>query len=335
VERACTVLNSRLPSSLLMDLATESSASAASELLRQLRGGNFVVTAELTPPASTDASEFIDRGLALRGLATAINVTDGAGAKAHLSSLAASHLLARNGVEPILQMTCRDRNRIALQGDLLGAMALGVRNVLVLRGDDPRGGDQPETKPVFDLDTAGLLAMANRMRTERRLPSGTEIKGEVALVLGAAEIPVDPPRDWQPKGLVAKMDAGADFIQTQFCMDVGVVRRYAARLLDLGVAQKLPILIGVAPIPSARSARWMKEKLFGTLIPEEIVRRLESASDPKAEGKRICVELMQALAEIPGIAGVHVMAPQSLSSIPEVIAASKVKGKKRAATARA
>lgn len=318
-----------------MDLATQSSTSAVSELQRQLRSGNFVVTAELTPPISTDPAEFVERAIALRGLATAINITDGAGAKAHLSSLAASHFLLRNGVEPILQMTCRDRNRIALQGDLLGAVALGVRNVLVLRGDDPRSGDQPETKPVFDLDTTGFLAMANRMRAEHRLPSGTEIRGAVGLVLGAAEIPVDPPAEWQPKGLIAKMQAGADFIQTQFCMDAKVVRRYAARLLDLGIAQKLPILIGVAPIPSARSARWMKEKLFGTLIPGEIVERLEGATDPKAEGKRICVELMQELAETPGIAGAHVMAPQSLSSIPEVIAASRVKGKKRGATARA
>jgi len=320
-----------------MNLAAkeESSASAASELQRQLRGGNFVVTAELTPPVSTDPGEFIGRALALRGLATAINITDGAGAKAHMSSLAASHFLLRNGVEPVLQMTCRDRNRIALQGDLLGAMALGVRNVLVLRGDDPRSGDQPETKPVFDLDTTSFLATANRMRAERRLPSGTEVTGEVGLVLGAAEIPVDPPADWEPKGLIAKMAAGADFIQTQFCMDPKVVRRYAARLLDLGIAQKLPILIGVAPIPSARSARWMKEKLFGTLIPDGTVERLERAADPKAEGKKICVELMQEFAETPGIAGVHIMAPQSLSSIPEVIAASRVKGRRRAAAAHA
>ena len=312
-----------------------SSASAVSELQKQLRSGNFVVTAELTPPVSTDPAEFIERALALRGLATAVNITDGAGAKAHLSSLAASHFLLRNGVEPILQMTCRDRNRIALQGDLLGAVALGVRNVLVLRGDDPRSGDQPETKPVFDLDTTSFLATANRMRTEHRLPSGTEITGGVGLVLGAAEIPVDPPADWEPKGLIAKMESGADFIQTQFCMDPQVVRRYAARLLDLGIAQDLPILIGVAPIPSVRSARWMKEKLFGTLIPDETVERLERAADPKAEGKRICIELMQEFAETPGIAGAHIMAPQSLSSIPEVISESRVKGKRRAATVRA
>jgi methylenetetrahydrofolate reductase (NADPH) len=315
-----------------MDLATkeESSASAASELQRQLRGGGFVVTAELTPPVSSDPSEFIARALALRGLVTAVNVTDGAGSRAHLSSLAASHFLVRNGIEPILQLTCRDRNRIALQGELLGAAALGVWNILTLRGDDPKAGDQPDAKAVFDLDTTGLLAMAHRMRSEHRLPTGTEIKGAVNFVLGAAEIPVDPPAGWRPDGLLAKLEAGADFIQTQFCMDSGVARRYAARLLDLGIAQRLPILIGVAPIPSGRSARWMKDKLYGALVPEDVVRRLEQAADPKAEGRKICIELMQALAETPGIAGAHVMAPQNHAALAEVIAASGVGGKKRA-----
>jgi len=312
-----------------MELATTEEVFA-SELQRQLRSGSFVVTAELTPPVSSDPTEFIERALALRGLVTAVNVTDGAGARAHMSSLAAAHFLVKNGIEPILQLTCRDRNRIALQGELLGAVALGIRNVLALRGDDPRSGDQPDTKAVFDLDTTGLLAMAQRMRTQGLLPSGTEIKGAVELVLGAAELPVDPPADWRPDGLKAKLEAGADFVQTQFCMDAGVVRRYAARLLDMGIAQRLPILIGVAPIASVRSARWMKEKLYGTLIPESIVTRLERAADPKSEGKKICIELMQQLVETPGIAGVHVMAPQNHAALAEVIAASGVRGKKRA-----
>lgn len=317
-----------------MDLATkeESSTDAASELQRQLRNGSFVVTVELTPPVSTDPGDFVKRALALRALVTAVNVTDGAGSKAHLSSLAAAHFLLRNGIEPILQLTCRDRNRIALQGELLGAAAFGIRNILALRGDDPKAGDQPDAKPVFDLDTTGLLAMAHRMRSERRLPSGAHIEGEIGFVLGAAEIPVDPPADWRPHGLLAKLEAGANFIQTQFCMDANVVRRYAARLLDLGIAQKLPILIGVAPIPSARSARWMRDKLYGTLIPDAVVERLERSSDPKFEGKKICIELIEQLAEIPGIAGVHVMAPQHHSALAEVLAAVDVKGKKRAGT---
>ncbi|HKW38476.1 MAG TPA: methylenetetrahydrofolate reductase [Burkholderiales bacterium] len=314
-----------------MDLAAkDESSTAISKLQERLQDGSFVVTAELSPPVSTDPSEFVERALALRGLVTAINVTDGAGSKAHMSSLAAAHFLVRNGVEPILQMTCRDRNRIALQAELLGAAALGVRNILALRGDDPKLGDQPDTKPVFDLDTTALLATAQRMRTEGRLPSGAEIKGPVRFVLGAAELPVDPPEGWRPDGLLAKKAAGAEFIQTQFCMDAGAVRRYAARLLDLGVAQKLPILIGVAPIPSARSARWMKEKLYGAIIPERIVQRLEAAADPKAEGKKICVELLQQLAETPGVAGAHVMAPAFHSAIGPVIEASGVARARRA-----
>lgn len=314
-----------------MDLAAkDESSTAISELQKRLRDGSFVLTAELSPPVSTDPSEFVERAVALRGLVTAINVTDGAGSKAHMSSLAAAHFLVRNGVEPILQMTCRDRNRIALQAELLGAAALGVRNILALRGDDPKLGDQPETKPVFDLDTIALLATAQRMRSEGLLPSGAEIKGSVRLVLGAAELPVDPPEGWRPNGLLAKKQAGAEFIQTQFCMDAGAVRRYAARLLDLGVAQELPILIGVAPIPSARSARWMKEKLYGAIIPDRIVDRLEGAVDPKAEGRKICVELLQELAQIPGVAGAHVMAPAFHSAIGPVIEAAKVGGTQRA-----
>jgi methylenetetrahydrofolate reductase (NADPH) len=258
-------------------------------------------------------------------------VTDGAGAKVHLSSLAAAHFLTQSGIEPIFQMTCRDRNRLALQGDVLGAVSLGIRNILVLAGDDPKLGDQPEAKPVYDLDSRGLLAMAHRMRTEAVLPSGVPIHGKVSLVLGAADMPLDPQPGWEPKSLRAKLEAGADFAQTQFCMDMGVARRYAARLVELGVAQRIPVLIGICPIPSANSARWMKEKLYGTIIPDAIVERLEKSAEPKEEGKRICIEIMQELATIPGIAGAHIMAPQNPSAVPDVIRDSGVLGKARAA----
>jgi methylenetetrahydrofolate reductase (NADH) len=300
-----------------------------SRLQSELASGRFVVTAEISPPVSVDPAEVLARATPLRDLATAVNVTDGAGAKAHLSSLVCAHFLAANGIEPILQITCRDRNRIAIQGDLLGAAALGIRNVLVLGGDDPKAGDQPQTKPVYDLSSSELLAMADRMRREQKLPPGTDIRGGLRLVLGGADLPVDPPPDWDPKGLRAKAAAGADFIQTQFCMDAGVARRYAQRLLELGIAQKLPILVGIAPIPSARSARWMRERLFGTVLPEAVVDRLERAPDAKAEGKAICVELLRELAEIPGIAGAHIMAPAFPSAVPGVIAASGVAGKRR------
>jgi methylenetetrahydrofolate reductase (NADH) len=299
----------------------------ASNLQTRLKSGDFVVTAEITPPVSTDPGEFLSRAMPLKGLVTAVNVTDGAGAKVHLSSLAAAHFLVQNGIEPIFQMTCRDRNRLALQGDILGAVSLGIRNMLMLAGDDPKVGDQPEAKPVFDLDSKTLLAMAHRMRTEQKLPSGTEVKGGIKLVLGAADVPIDPPAGWEPKSLQAKVAAGADFVQTQFCMDISVVRRYAARLKEFGI--RIPMLIGVAPIPSARSARWMREKLYGTLIPDAIMQRLEKAADPKREGRRICVEVLQQLAETPGVAGAHVMAPMNFTEIPAAIEESGVTFKKR------
>jgi methylenetetrahydrofolate reductase (NADPH) len=298
-------------------------------LASRLASGQFVVTAEITPPVSTDPAEFLRRALPLKGLVTAINVTDGAGAKVHLSSLAAAHFLQQSGLEPIFQMTCRDRNRLALQGDLLGAASLGIHNILALAGDDPKAGDQPDAKAVYDVDSRGLIAMANRMRKEGKLPSGTAIDGALELFIGAADVPIDPPKDWNPKGLFAKAEAGADFVQTQFCMDIGVVRRYAARLRELGF--RLPILIGIAPIPSARSARWMREKLFGTTIPDEIVRRLEKAADAKLEGRKICIELLQQLAEVPGVAGAHVMAPMNFAEIPAAIAESGVVKKIKAA----
>jgi methylenetetrahydrofolate reductase (NADPH) len=300
---------------------------AASELQSRLRAGEFVVTAEITPPVSTDPAEFLKRALPLKGLVTAVNVTDGAGAKVHLSSLAAAHFLVQSGIEPIFQMTCRDRNRLALQGDILGAASLGIHNILILGGDDPKVGDQPEAKAVHDLDSKGLLAMAQAMRSTHKLPPGTEIQGKLDLVLGVADIPTDPAPDWKPAGLQAKAAAGADFVQTQFCMDVEVVKRYTSRLRENGV--RLPVLIGIAPIPSAKSARWMREKLFGTRIPDAIVERLEKAQDAKAEGLKICVELLQQLAEIPGVGGAHVMAPMNFSAIPLAIEQSGVIRKQR------
>ena len=167
------------------------------------------------------------------------------------------------------------------------------------------------------------------MSDEGVLPSGTAIEKKPELFVGAADVPTDPAPGWTPKSLIGKAQAGADFVQTQFCMDIGIVRRYAARLRESGFA--LPVLVGIAPIPSARSARWMREKLFGTIVPEAMVERLERAANPKAEGRKICVELLQQLAEVPGIAGAHVMAPMNFAEIPAAIEESGVLKRKRAA----
>ena len=292
-------------------------ADSPDTLKDKLAAGRFVITAEITPPASFDAADLLSKALPLKGLADAVNVTDGAGARAHLGAVTASGLLLQNGIEPILQFTCRDRNRIALQSELMGAAALGVRNLLLLKGDDPKQGDQPDAKPVFDYDTAALTAVAVAMREKGELPTAKKIGGKAQFFIAAADVPIDPPAGWEPKSLKAKIAAGCEFVQTQFCMDAAVARRYMARLAEHGV--KLPFLIGISPLRSAKSARWMKEKLYGTIIPDATIARLEAASDPVAEGRKLCVDLMRELATIPGVAGVHIMAPGNEAAIADVI----------------
>jgi len=289
----------------------------------RLRAGRFVMTAEIVPPVSCDAQDLIGKAAPLRGLADAVNVTDGAGARAHMSALAAAALLLGAGIEPILQIACRDKNRIALQAELMGAAALGARNLLLLTGDDPKAGDQPETRPVFDLDARALIDTARRLRDEGVLPTGRQVAGEAAFFLGAADVPIDPPAGWQPAALRAKAAAGAQFVQTQFCMDAAIVRRYVGALADAGLTRRLAILIGVNPLRSAKSARWMRHHLYGTIIPDALIARLDKAADPAGEGVHICVELIEALSAIPGVAGVHIMAPGNDAAIPKVIEAAR------------
>ena len=288
-------------------------------LQQKLAAGQFVMTAEVTPPVSCSRDELLDKALPLKGVADAVNVTDGAGARPHLSAMTAAMMLHDEGIEPILQLTCRDRNRIALQSDLLGAAASGIRNVLALRGDDPSAGDQPDTKPVFDLDSQALLETARRLRDQGELPSGRKVTGRADFFLGAADMPIDPPAGWQPRSLLGKVAAGAQFAQTQFCMDIDVLRRYVARLAEHGLDKKLSLIVGIAPLRSAKSARWMKDKLFGTIIPEAMIERMERAADPVGEGERIATELIAEVARISQVAGVHIMAPNNDEAVPVVI----------------
>ncbi len=299
--------------------------AGVSILASRLRAGRFVITAEVTPPVSCDAGDLIEKATPLRGLADAVNVTDGAGARPHMSALAAAAILLREGVEPVLQFTCRDRNRIALQGDLMGAAALGIRNLLLLRGDDPAAGNQPDAKPVFDLDPRALMRTARGIRDGAMLPSGQTVAGAAAFFLGAADTPIDPPAGWKPEGLAGKIAGGAQFVQTQFCMDAGIVRRYAARLAEAGILPATFMLIGVTPPRSAKSANWMRNNLFGSIIPDALIGRLEGAADPAAEGRRACIELIEEIAAIPGIAGVHIMAPGNDAAMPEVIGAARAR----------
>jgi len=283
------------------------------------------MTAELVPPVSCDAHELLRKAAGLKGIADAVNVTDGAGARAHMSALAAASLLRQAGIEPILQITCRDKNRLALQSEMMGAAALGIRNLLLLSGDDPKAGDQPDTKPVFDVDSKTLIETARRLRDEGTLPTGRKVAGHADFFIGAADLPIDPPEGWQPNALLAKVQAGAQFAQTQFCMDAAIVRRYVGALEKAGVTSKLALLIGVNPLRSAKSARWMKNHLYGTIIPDDFIARLEKAADPAREGLRICVELIEELSTIRGVAGVHIMAPGNDTAIPEAIAEARAR----------
>ena len=292
-------------------------------LQEKLRQKRFVITAEVTPPVSFDKADLLAKAAPLKGLADAVNLTDGAGARSHLATLAAASILVQAGIEPIMQMTCRDRNRIALQSDLMGAAALGIHNFLMLRGDNPDAGDQPDAKPVFDVDPRVLLETARKLRDTGELPTGRKVAGSAHFFLGAADSPIDPKPDWQPTSLAGKIAAGAQFAQTQFCMDAGVVRRYVARLAEHGLTDKLSLLIGIVPLRSAKSALWIREKLFGAIVPQATVDRMEKATDPAAEGRRICVEMVQELAEIPGVAGCHIMAPNNDAAVPDVIVAAR------------
>jgi methylenetetrahydrofolate reductase (NADPH) len=289
----------------------------------KLAGGEFVVTAEVTPPLSASAEALLARVQPLAGLVDAVNVTDAASARPAMSSFAAAAILAREGVEPVLQITCRDRNRIALAGDLLGAAAQGIENLLILHGDDPASGDMPDARPVYDLDSRDLMALARDMSETGALPSGRRIEPAPKFFIGCADTALDPPSDWVPDRLQDKIAAGARFAQMQFCFDPDLARRYFARLKETGITGQLDFLVGIGPLLSVRQARYMRDHLFGVSIPDTIIARLEAARDERAEGLAICAELVAGLTSIEGVAGVHFMAPaQSPHALADAIRAS-------------
>jgi len=294
---------------------------SGSRLERVLRSGRFAVTAELNPPDSADPRSVYRRAIVLAEVCDAINATDASGANVHMSSVAMCALLTHAGYEPVMQVSCRDRNRIAIQGDLLGAAALGVRNVLCLTGDGVQVGDQPDAKPVFDLDSISLLRAACILRDKGRFLSGRKLETPPRLFLGAAENPFAPPVDFRPLRLGKKIEAGADFIQTQYCFDVPRLRGFMTRVRDLGLHERAFILIGVGPLRSAKAAEWIRAHVPGVIIPDEIVRRLKGVPpvDQWKEGKRLCIEIIQQVREIPGVSGVHVMAFRQEDLVADII----------------
>ena len=291
-------------------------------LHKKLSSGGFVFTAETTPPDASDKKILLEKTKPLKDVADSINVTDSPGAKVHMSALTAAIILAQSGIDPILQLTVRDRNRLALQGDLVGASALGVHNVLCLSGDDPKGGDQPETKPVNDINSLTLVATAEMMRTEKKFPSGRVIDPAPKLFIGGAEVPSKGLPD--VKKIFNKINTGVNFFQTQYVFDPVKLKNYMKVLEDSGILEKTYFLIGLGPFASAKSAKWMNDNLFGVDVPDKIIKRLEQAKDAKIESKNICLELIQAFKEIKGVNGVHLMGHKKEEVIAEIIKESKI-----------
>lgn len=294
---------------------------ANSRLERVLRSGRFAVTAELAPVDTADPQAVYDQALVLSEVADAINVTDASGAHVHMSSVAACALLTRAGYEPVYQISCRDRNRIAIQGDVLGAAALGVRNVLCLTGDGVQVGDQPEARPVFDLDSVQLLQMIRIMRDRSKFLSGRHLEVPPSLFMGAASNPFVPPLEARPYRLLKKVEAGADFIQTQYCFDLPRLEQFMARVRDLGLHERVYILVGVGPLRSARAAHWMSQNVPGVHIPDHVIDRLEKTpkKQQREEGIQICIEIIEQVQAIEGISGVHVMAYRQEETVSEII----------------
>ncbi|MCA9917784.1 MAG: methylenetetrahydrofolate reductase [Anaerolineales bacterium] len=294
---------------------------AGGRLERVLRSGRFAVTSELNPPDSADPEDVYRAAITLSTVCDGINAVDASGAHCHMSSVAICALLTRAGYEPVYQVACRDRNRIAIQGDLLGAAAMGVHNVLCITGDDVSAGDQPEAKRVFDFDSIQLLRTARTMRDEGVFLSGRKLTTPPRLFLGAAANPFVPPYDWRPMRLAKKIAAGADFIQTQYCFDVPRLEEYMRRVRDMGLHEKVYILVGVGPLRSDRAAEFMRKNVPGVHIPDAVVERLRKTPKEKkqAEGKRICVEIIQQVREIEGVSGVHVMAYRQEELVAEII----------------
>jgi methylenetetrahydrofolate reductase (NADPH) len=291
---------------------------------RVLRSGKFAVTAELSPPDSADPEEVYVRARVFDGYVDAINATDGSGANCHMSSVGVCALLTRVGYGTIMQVSCRDRNRIAIQGDILGAAAMGVTSVLCMTGDGVQVGDQPDAKPVFDLDAISLVEAVRIMRDESRFLTGRRLTSAPRVLIGATENPFVPPFDFRPLRLAKKIAAGAQFIQTQYCFDVERFRQFMAKVCDMGLHEKCFLLAGVGPLASASAARWIRAHVPGVHVPDAIIERLEGARKQKLEGQRICLELIQQLREIEGVRGIHMMAYRQEETVAEIIDASGV-----------
>lgn len=325
-------------------MANDSSTNgylAGSNLERVLRAGHFAVTGELGPPQSADFNAITEKAALLKGIVDAVNITDNQTAIVRMSSIGAGAIVVKEGLEPVIQMTCRDRNRLAIQSDLLGAYALGMRNLLCLTGDHQTFGNHPDAKNVFDMDSIQLVKMVTDMRDECIFQCGDSFKGlEPRFFIGAAAAPFADPIDFRPYRLAKKVKAGANFIQTQLIYDLSAFEEYMEKVRGMGLHEQTYILAGVGPLKSPGMARYMKNNVPGILVPDEIIARMTTAGEPWAkipkdeltkddkrarskawqeEGIKICIELIQQLSKIPGVAGVHIMAIEWEEAVKPIV----------------
>jgi 5,10-methylenetetrahydrofolate reductase len=292
---------------------------SGSNLEKVLNAGHFAVTAEIGPPKSGSGRIVEAHGEEIGHAADAFNVTDHQTGVVRLCSLASCAILRRMGLDAVMQMLCRDANRIRLQGDILGAVALDIKNILCLSGDHVKFGNHPEAKGVFDIDSVQLVQTVKMMRDEHKFICGEEVAGEVPLFIGAVENPYADPFEFRTARLAKKVAAGADFIQTQAVYDVPKFARWMEEVCDAGLDEKVHILAGIIPVKSVGMARYMKKYVSGVEVPDEMIRSLEDAKDVKEEGIRIILEIIEKVMEIPGVHGIHVQAVGWEEIVPEII----------------
>lgn len=298
---------------------------ATSEILRTFRDAvrhtDFAVSAEIHLRAETDAQSLCIQAGVLKNHADGILLTDNQYGQLHMSTIAAASILLEFGVDPVVQLTSRNRNRIALVSDLLGAATIGVSSVLLVAGEKAPKGFKPRPKGVLDLSATDLIRTAKTINGDEKLTSPPDF------LIGAAVTPVMPRSNWKPKKLLDKINAGAAYLQTHLCMDVDLLKRYARYLVDNGLIRRTSIIVSVAVLESSRDASWLRENRPNVMLPDAIFERLDAARDPAAEGIRICAETIGALKEIPGIDGVSIMASRDLESIPAALAAAGIDGR--------
>ncbi|MCP4342457.1 MAG: methylenetetrahydrofolate reductase [Desulfobulbaceae bacterium] len=307
-------------------MSTETHSNSASNLEKVLKAGEFAFTGELGPPRGTDTEEVREKARFLKGNVDSVNITDNQTAVVRMSSWAASLLIIEEGLEPNYQMVCRDRNRLAMQGDILGASALGIRNMLCLSGDHQQFGDHPDAKGVFDIDSTQLIAMVKQMRDEGLFLSGGEIEHPPKMFIGAASNPFAEPYEWRVHRLAKKIEAGADFIQTQCIYNMERFREFIHVANEEGLTEKIYILAGVTPMKSVGMARYMKTKVPGMDVPDEIIDRLKGVEKGKVaqEGINIACEQIEEFKEMKGVHGIHMMAIEWEHMVPKIAEQAKV-----------